>query len=311
MRSFFAALTLAVVGAGGVGGVHHQEAADRRPTSIRRSIPSCRRRACARTPARAATSPTRRATRSATWTCRTTPASTGGAICCSTTGRTCSRRSWSKNVAPYTVDAAALGRHEVTVTPTSSTPAGRSSIPRQRLPDVCALDRERRDREQHGRPPRRHPRARRARDTIPTAPRLRPEHRPDGARTGARSRPGRARCLRSTCAAGNCHGTAVNALYLTCGALARGSAVELLRGAAPTSPPTPEQSELLRRPLATSQGGSYHEGGPHLRLGQRPATTRPCSRGRARRAAEPRRCLDPAFQFFAEKVQPVLVRRAA
>jgi hypothetical protein len=113
--------------------------------------------------------------------------------------------------------------------------------------------------------------------------------------------------LSTQCAAGNCHGSATNALYLTCGATDAeirwnyAAAVDYLAS-------TPEQSEMLRRPLATSQGGSYHEGGPlftsvndqnYKALGQwamlhGPLVTAP---------------QDPAFLFFAQKVQPILVKK--
>ena len=66
--------------------------------------------------------------------------------------------------------------------------------------------------------------------------------------------------LAKTCAAGNCHGTMTNALYLT-----RGLTPQEIRwnyfAAVDYLAATPPESEILRRPLATSQGGSYHEGG--------------------------------------------------
>jgi hypothetical protein len=113
--------------------------------------------------------------------------------------------------------------------------------------------------------------------------------------------------LSSVCAAGNCHGTTVNALYLTCGrspAEVRWNyfaAVDYLAA-------TPEQSEILRRPLASSQGGSYHEGGPlftsvndpnYLDLEQWAQQHGPLQPG----------TLDPTFLFFAQKVQPILVKK--
>jgi hypothetical protein len=113
--------------------------------------------------------------------------------------------------------------------------------------------------------------------------------------------------LSQQCAAGNCHGSATNALYLTCGATDAeirwnyAAAVDYLAA-------TPEQSEILRRPLATSQGGSYHEGGPlftsvndpnYMALGQWATVHGPLMPG----------ALDPAFTFFAQKVQPILVKK--
>jgi len=66
--------------------------------------------------------------------------------------------------------------------------------------------------------------------------------------------------MHDTCAAKNCHGTASNELYLTCGDTPEGLrwnyyiATQYLAQ-------TPEQSEIVRRPLSPSQGGSFHEGG--------------------------------------------------
>ena len=64
----------------------------------------------------------------------------------------------------------------------------------------------------------------------------------------------------SSCAAGNCHGTFANSLYFTCG-----DSPEQLRwnylAAEEYLAQTPEQSELLRRPLSPAAGGAYHEGG--------------------------------------------------
>ena len=64
----------------------------------------------------------------------------------------------------------------------------------------------------------------------------------------------------ASCAAGNCHGTIANSLYFTCG-----ESPEQVRwnylAAEEYLAQTPEQSELLRRPLSPAQGGAYHEGG--------------------------------------------------
>ncbi|MDP9035975.1 MAG: hypothetical protein M3O50_14340 [Myxococcota bacterium] len=113
--------------------------------------------------------------------------------------------------------------------------------------------------------------------------------------------------LETACAAGNCHGTAVNALYLTCGTTPEElrwnyfAAVEYLAA-------TPEQSEIIRRPLATSQGGSYHEGGPLFASVNDPDYQR-LSRWAQEHGAPQPASLDPAFLFFAQKVQPALVKK--
>jgi hypothetical protein len=113
--------------------------------------------------------------------------------------------------------------------------------------------------------------------------------------------------FRSTCAAGNCHGTTANALYLSCGDTpqeVRWNYFALSDYLAAT----PEQSEVLRRPLATSQGGSYHEGGPLF-----PSVTDPSYQTLLQWATQhgpPKpAALDAAFLFFAQVVQPTLVKK--
>ncbi len=66
--------------------------------------------------------------------------------------------------------------------------------------------------------------------------------------------------IQSTCSAGNCHGTAANELFLTCGnspTQVRWNYYASLQYLAQD----PNQSEIVRRPLAPSQGGAFHEGG--------------------------------------------------
>jgi hypothetical protein len=113
--------------------------------------------------------------------------------------------------------------------------------------------------------------------------------------------------IAQNCAAGDCHGNLVNALYFTCGNTPQEVRWNYFAASQYLSA-TPEQSEILRRPLATAQGGSYHEGGPLFSSVQDPnyqtilqwaqAHSPPSDMG-----------LDPAFLFFAQKVQPVLVKK--
>jgi hypothetical protein len=111
----------------------------------------------------------------------------------------------------------------------------------------------------------------------------------------------------STCSAGNCHGSYVNALYFTCGA-----SPEEVRwnyfAAAQYLATTPQESELLRRPLATAQGGSYHEGGPLYTSVQDASYQAILDWAKAHGPPTPGN-LDPAFMFFAERVQPMLVKK--
>jgi hypothetical protein len=113
--------------------------------------------------------------------------------------------------------------------------------------------------------------------------------------------------LRASCSDGNCHGTVVNALYLTCGTTPEEirwnyfAAVDYLSA-------TPAESEIVRRPLATSQGGSYHEGGPLFGSVTDPSYTGLLQWAKAHGPPQPG-TLDPAFVFFAQKVQPMLVKK--
>jgi hypothetical protein len=113
-----------------------------------------------------------------------------------------------------------------------------------------------------------------------------------------------------SCVAGNCHGTTTNALYLTCG-----TADDQIRwnyyAASAYASVTAEQAEIVRRPLATSQGGSYHEGGALfssvMDSGYQTLLQWVMAHG-APQPQEPQDS-DPAFLFFAQRVQPVLVKK--
>lgn len=113
--------------------------------------------------------------------------------------------------------------------------------------------------------------------------------------------------LAGTCAAGNCHGSLVNAMYLTCGST-QDEALWNYFVASQYAAPTAEQSELLRRPLATSQGGSYHEGGA-LYASVKDVSYVAIEKWLTTHGPPATETLDPAFQFFADMVQPVLVKK--
>ncbi|HEX8791904.1 MAG TPA: hypothetical protein VF765_13210 [Polyangiaceae bacterium] len=115
----------------------------------------------------------------------------------------------------------------------------------------------------------------------------------------------------SNCVAGNCHGTAVNALYLTCGSTPQEERWNYY-AASRYLATTPEQSEIVRRPLATSQGGSYHEGGPLFSSVNDSGyqALKAWATDWVKYAGPPKTAtLDPAFVFFAQMVQPVLVKK--
>ena len=113
--------------------------------------------------------------------------------------------------------------------------------------------------------------------------------------------------LGSSCAFGNCHGTSVNALYLTCG-ISHQEARWNYFAAGNYVSATAEQSEIVRRPLATSQGGSYHEGGPLFASVNDPNYAALLKWADAHGAPQPG-TLDSGFVFFAQFVQPVLVKK--
>ena len=111
----------------------------------------------------------------------------------------------------------------------------------------------------------------------------------------------------ASCAAGNCHGTFANSLYLTCG-----DSPEQLRWnylvAEEYLAQTPEQSELLRRPLAPAAGGSYHEGGIIFATPSASgySTLTDWAKAHGPPVIEAN---DPGFAFFSQKVQPLLVKK--
>lgn len=113
--------------------------------------------------------------------------------------------------------------------------------------------------------------------------------------------------LKSSCAASNCHGTTSNELYLTCG-----DSPEEIRwnyfAASEYMAQTPEQSELVRRPLTPALGGSFHEGGTIF------TSTNDDSYQAILNWATAHGALsipnpDPNFVFFTHKVQPMLVKK--
>src|ERR1017187_9844022 len=112
--------------------------------------------------------------------------------------------------------------------------------------------------------------------------------------------------LVQACAAGDCHGTLVNALYLTCGSQPEEVRWNYFAARAYLSS-TSEQSELVRRPLATSQGGSYHEGGP-IFSSVNDSAYQGIAQWEQKYGPDKTPGLDPAFLFFAQMVQPALVK---
>ena len=118
--------------------------------------------------------------------------------------------------------------------------------------------------------------------------------------------------LRERCAGSQCHGTTPADLFLPCGDGGRdlrwNYEVALRHlGVQPAS------SELLRRPLALSAGGTYHEGGDVIADTEDPGYR--AMLGWAKDVAERVPELlrfepeDEGLRFFANRVEPVLVRK--
>ncbi len=113
--------------------------------------------------------------------------------------------------------------------------------------------------------------------------------------------------IQTTCAAGNCHGTPVNELFLTCGDTPEGirwnyqqTSDYLAQNAS--------ASEIVRRPLDPSQGGSYHEGGVIFSSVTDPGYTALLNWATAH-GPPVFPAQDPNFLFFADRVQPMLVKK--
>ncbi|HET7543900.1 MAG TPA: hypothetical protein VFK05_28710 [Polyangiaceae bacterium] len=116
--------------------------------------------------------------------------------------------------------------------------------------------------------------------------------------------------LGQRCSAGNCHGSAGNALYLTCGASAEavrwnyfavGDYVSVDTGA----------SEILRRALSPAVGGVYHEGGTIFETTDDPGYEAlvdwATEKGGPTDQIVPGK--DDGLLLFANRVQPMLVKR--
>jgi hypothetical protein len=107
-----------------------------------------------------------------------------------------------------------------------------------------------------------------------------------------------------TCAAGNCHGTQTNDLYLTCG---DSDALSRYNYSIATDywAQNPEQAEIVRRPLA---GAGYHEGGGIFASVNDPGYQAFFNWVKAYAGPQPQDT-DPNFLFFAHRIQPLLVKK--
>ncbi len=113
--------------------------------------------------------------------------------------------------------------------------------------------------------------------------------------------------IKTSCAAGNCHGTEANELFFTCGDTPEQQRWNYF-AASEYLGQTSEVSELLRRPLDPARGGSFHEGGVvfespdsagYQGLLQWADAHGPLDAG----------AISPEFRFFTNRVQPVFVKK--
>ncbi|MEY2929448.1 MAG: hypothetical protein RL033_197 [Pseudomonadota bacterium] len=113
--------------------------------------------------------------------------------------------------------------------------------------------------------------------------------------------------LGQRCAAGNCHGSPGNSLYLTCG-----SSNEQIRWnyfeVGDYVSRIPRTSEILRRALDPAAGGTFHEGGTVFETSDDPDFQ--ALLAWAEEKGGPNREPDDAgFGFFTDRVQPTLAKK--
>jgi hypothetical protein len=109
------------------------------------------------------------------------------------------------------------------------------------------------------------------------------------------------------CAAGNCHGSPANILHLTCGETPDGQRwnYHALRDYVAVNT---NSSEILRRALARDAGGTYHEGGTVFPNRDDPGY-QALEAWATEKGGPTSVPSDPGFLFFADRVQPMLVKR--
>ncbi|MGC4094291.1 MAG: hypothetical protein QM756_41560 [Polyangiaceae bacterium] len=113
--------------------------------------------------------------------------------------------------------------------------------------------------------------------------------------------------LGQRCAASNCHGSPANSLHLTCGTTAEQVRWNYFAAGDYVSADA-SSSEILRRTLAPSAGGTYHEGGSLFPSLDDPGYKALLSWAELK-GGPTNVPADAGFPFFAERVQPMLVKR--
>ena len=113
--------------------------------------------------------------------------------------------------------------------------------------------------------------------------------------------------LGERCAAGNCHGSSGNSMYLTCGATPEETRWNYFMVGDYVSH-RPGTSEIVRRALDPAAGGSFHEGGTVFDSSDDPdyQALLDWAEEKGGPSREPE---EPGFEFFAQRVQPMLVKK--
>jgi hypothetical protein len=113
--------------------------------------------------------------------------------------------------------------------------------------------------------------------------------------------------LGQRCAAGNCHGSTGNSMYLTCGDSPEQARWNYFVVGDYVSR-SPRTSEILRRALDPAAGGTFHEGGTVFESAQEPDYE--ALLAWAEEKGGPTHLPgEPGFTVFAERVQPMLVKK--
>jgi hypothetical protein len=113
--------------------------------------------------------------------------------------------------------------------------------------------------------------------------------------------------LGDSCAASNCHGSPSNSLHLTCGTSPEQVRWNYFAAQDYVSAESP-LSEIVRRPLAVSAGGAYHEGGTVFST-TADANYQALLDWAVEKGGPTNLDTSPGFEFFTDRVQPLLVRR--
>jgi hypothetical protein len=109
------------------------------------------------------------------------------------------------------------------------------------------------------------------------------------------------------CAAGNCHGSPANSMYLTCGDSPEQSRWNYFVVGDYVSR-SPRTSEILRRALDPAAGGTFHEGGTVFDDAQDPDYEAMLAWAE-QKGGPNREPTELGFSVFAERVQPMLVKK--